>query len=162
MTPSSRACKVASHGQFYHKPDGFQASLAKRPNRHKGAHEGSRFPVQAPMPRVQAAGQNSARVCRYVLSVFFDADGDPSIVENDAELYEREARLAILGHWRSRRPRRFMTRSVEPQRKWPVSLDRHQITNTRPMGCFDSFRCPAIAPCCNSTNRDLCWIWTRF
>src|SRR5208337_1910610 len=42
--------------------------------------------------------QNSAKVFRYILSTLFTTHGDASIVENDAELYEHEARLAIFGH----------------------------------------------------------------
>ena len=42
--------------------------------------------------------QNPAKVFRYVLSCRFAAQGDASIVENDAELYEHEARAAIFGH----------------------------------------------------------------
>jgi hypothetical protein len=40
--------------------------------------------------------QNSAKVFRYMLSMLLTAHGDASIVENDAELYEHEARLAIF------------------------------------------------------------------
>ena len=41
--------------------------------------------------------QNSAKVFRHVLSFLFATYGDASIVENDAELYEHEARVAIFG-----------------------------------------------------------------
>ena len=41
--------------------------------------------------------QNPAKVFRYVLSFMFDPDGDASIIENDAELYEHEAHVAIFG-----------------------------------------------------------------
>lgn len=41
--------------------------------------------------------QNSAKVFRHVLSFLVAAHGDASIVENDAELYEHEARVAIFG-----------------------------------------------------------------
>jgi hypothetical protein len=43
------------------------------------------------------ARQSSAKVFKYALSFLFVHDGDPSIVENDAELYEHEARAAIFG-----------------------------------------------------------------
>ena len=43
------------------------------------------------------ARQNSAKIFRHVLSYLFAAHGDASIVENDAELYEHEARVAIFG-----------------------------------------------------------------
>jgi hypothetical protein len=42
--------------------------------------------------------QNSAKVLRYALSTLLAAHGDASVVENDAELYEHEARVAIFGH----------------------------------------------------------------
>lgn len=42
--------------------------------------------------------QNSAKVFRYALSTLLASQGDASIVENDAELYEHEARVAIFGH----------------------------------------------------------------
>ena len=41
--------------------------------------------------------QNLAKIFRYVLSSVFATHGDASIVENDAELYEHEARVAIFG-----------------------------------------------------------------
>lgn len=40
--------------------------------------------------------QNAAKLVRCVLSFVLTADGDPSILENDAELYEHEARQAIF------------------------------------------------------------------
>jgi hypothetical protein len=41
--------------------------------------------------------QNPAKVFRYALSHLFATEGDASIVENDAELYEHEAHVAIFG-----------------------------------------------------------------
>jgi hypothetical protein len=43
--------------------------------------------------------QNPAKVFKYALSFLFRRNGDPSIVENDAELYEHEARTAIFGQY---------------------------------------------------------------
>ena len=42
--------------------------------------------------------QNPAKVLRYAMSFVLANDGDASIVENDAELYEHEACVAIFGH----------------------------------------------------------------
>ncbi len=41
--------------------------------------------------------QNLAKVVTYALSFVFAKDGDSSIVENDAVLYERQATVAIFG-----------------------------------------------------------------
>ena len=41
--------------------------------------------------------QNWAKVLRHALSFVVAKEGDPSIVENDAELYEHEAHVAIFG-----------------------------------------------------------------
>ena len=41
--------------------------------------------------------QSYAKLARYALSFLFDRHGDASIVENDAEIYEREAKNAIFG-----------------------------------------------------------------
>lgn len=43
------------------------------------------------------ARQNAAKLLRCALSFVLRAEGDRSILENDAELYEREAELAIFG-----------------------------------------------------------------
>lgn len=40
--------------------------------------------------------QNVGKLIRCILSFVFTADGDRSILENDAQLYEHEARLAIF------------------------------------------------------------------
>ncbi len=42
--------------------------------------------------------QSMAKVFKYALSFMFARGGDPAIVENDAELYEHEASVAIFGH----------------------------------------------------------------
>jgi hypothetical protein len=42
--------------------------------------------------------QSSAKVFRYALSFLSKPDGDPSIIENDAELFEHDTRVAIFGH----------------------------------------------------------------
>jgi hypothetical protein len=41
--------------------------------------------------------QNPAKLIKCALSFVASADGDRSILENDALLYEHEARLAIFG-----------------------------------------------------------------
>ena len=46
--------------------------------------------------------QNLGKFCQYVLSFLFVREGDLSIIENDAVIYEQEARNAIFGDGRSR------------------------------------------------------------
>jgi hypothetical protein len=46
--------------------------------------------------------QNLAKFCQHVLSYLFVRGGDPSIIENDALIYEQEAYAAIFGNGRSR------------------------------------------------------------
>ncbi len=46
--------------------------------------------------------QNLGKVCQYALSFLFVRDGDLSIIENDAVIYEQEAHSAIFGDGRSR------------------------------------------------------------
>jgi hypothetical protein len=46
--------------------------------------------------------QNLGKFCQYVLSFLFVREGDLSIIENDAALYEQEAHNAIFGNGRSR------------------------------------------------------------
>ena len=46
--------------------------------------------------------QNLGKVCQYALSCLFAQDGDLSIIENDAVIYEQEAQTAIFGPGKSR------------------------------------------------------------
>ena len=45
--------------------------------------------------------QNLGKFCQYVLSFLFVREGDLSIIENDAVIYEQEAHNAIFGNGRS-------------------------------------------------------------
>ena len=45
--------------------------------------------------------QNFGKVCKYALSCLFRGEGDLSIIENDAVIYEQEAHAAIFGSGRS-------------------------------------------------------------
>ncbi len=46
--------------------------------------------------------QNLGKFCQYVLSFLFVREGDLSIIENDAVVYEQEAHNAIFGNGESR------------------------------------------------------------
>jgi hypothetical protein len=46
--------------------------------------------------------QNPGKFCQYVLSFLFTREGDLSIIENDAVIYEQEAHNAIFGNGGSR------------------------------------------------------------
>ena len=92
---SDRFCGTQDSGGAMAKYDHFDRSLIL----YRGVFEEDDGTVAVTLcHEFRHSRQNPAKVLRHAISFLFTAEGDASIVENDADLYEREAHVAIFGH----------------------------------------------------------------